>query len=77
MKAQVTVKITYITDVPDDPEYYGGATTPEARTAKEREYIEEDGGDYLMQSLACTRYDITATVEPIFGAAELRSEASQ
>jgi hypothetical protein len=30
--------IEYETDIPDDPECYEGAKTPEARLEKEREY---------------------------------------
>ena len=64
MKAQVNVSIAFVTDVRDDPESYEGAATPEARMAKEREYLEE-AGDYLFQALSCLPHDIRVQIEPL------------
>jgi hypothetical protein len=60
----VDVSISYETEVPDDPECYEGAATPEGRMGKEREYIEE-GGDYLISELNSVHSVIKATVTQI------------
>jgi hypothetical protein len=64
VKVRVDVAISYETEVPDDPECYEGAATPEGRMGKEREYIEA-GGDYLISELNSVDSVIKATVTPI------------
>lgn len=63
MKANVKVTIEFVTDIPDDPESYEGADTPQARLEKEREYLAEDG-DYLFQALAMTSHEAVVEIVP-------------
>lgn len=65
MKVFIRATVEFTAEIPDDPASYEGATTPEARMAKEREYIESDG-ECLIDWLNFNEpRKTTATVEPV------------
>jgi hypothetical protein len=67
MFAKIRVIVEFEADLSDDPESYEGAATPQARMAKEKEYIENDGDcliDWLTDAGA-EQLQITATVNPV------------
>jgi hypothetical protein len=64
MRVKIRVQIEFEGDIPDDPAAYEGATTPKARMAKEKEWLESDTY-YLLEWLTNNETDdlhITADV---------------
>lgn len=64
MRAKFKVTIEYEGDIVDDPQCYEGASTPQERVEKEREYLAEDG-DYLFQTMAMLKHTTDVEITPI------------